>query len=58
MNCNKCGRELDSMRQMLAQLDPEVGTVCIECYNLSLIEKSNKLKEEIEKLKNKLTNSQ
>jgi len=49
MNCRKCGKELDSIREMLAQLDPEIGTICIECYNLSLIEKTNKIKEKLKK---------
>jgi len=44
LRCNSCGRELDPMRELLAQYDPEIGTLCIECYNNSLIEKSKKLK--------------
>ena len=58
MKCNKCGKELDGMRQMLAQLDPKVGTICVECYNLSLIEKSKKLKEKLENLEKLFTSSQ
>jgi hypothetical protein len=47
LRCSKCGRELDAMRQMLAQYDPKIGTLCIECYNNSLIEKTKKIKEAI-----------
>lgn len=47
MRCNKCGRELDVMRQLVAQYDPEIGTLCIECYNNSLIEKTNELKNKL-----------
>lgn len=58
MRCNKCGKELDAMRQMLAQYDPEIGTLCIECYNNSLIEKFEKIKSslrEFTSLKNSVT---
>jgi hypothetical protein len=53
MRCNKCGRELDRMREMLAQYDPAIGTLCIECYNNSLIEKH----ESIKKMINRFTSS-
>jgi hypothetical protein len=36
------------MRQLVAQYDPEIGTLCIECYNNSLIEKTNELKNKLD----------
>lgn len=47
MRCSSCGRELDAMRQLLAQYDPSIGNVCIECYNNHLIQKSEELKNKI-----------